>query len=303
MNNNQTFVSENPGSELNKIRRVNGYSKVKSTPEIATFNENNIYVDPLFLQLSDMHKANAALVDLLEQRTNELAEFVAITTHSFSVIGHDLRSPVCTVLAALELLKLKLGCDYPVGSDKFIDIASDSAKRTLDMLDKLLEWSISKKNCTTFNPVKINLHEFLMDELEKEKSPLELKSITMDYSVDPGLNVLGDIHMVRTILRNLISNAIKFTGYGGKIKVMGRAAGRFVVITVTDNGAGMSLELQKDILKNEDGKFKIPGNDGKINGIGLLLCKEFIESHGGELQIVSKPGRGSKFRFSLERID
>jgi signal transduction histidine kinase len=170
------------------------------------------------------------------------------------------------------------------------------------MLDKLLEWSISKKNCTTFNPVKINLHEFLIDELDKEKSPLALKIITMDFSVAPGINVLGDIHMIRTIFRNLISNAIKFTGHGGNIKLMARASGRFVEITIEDNGVGMSSELQKDILNDEVGTFKIPGSDGKINGIGLLLCREFIESHGGNLQIASKPGRGSKFTFSLERI-
>jgi two-component system, sensor histidine kinase and response regulator len=302
MENNQTFVSENPSSEL-CIRRVNGYSSINNIRNSVNYIEKMPVVDPLLLQLNDVKKVNARLVDLLDQRTNELAEIVAATTHSFSVIGHDLRSSVCTVLAALELLKLKQGGDYSVGSEKFIDIASDSAKRTLNMLDQLLEWAISKKNCTTFNPVKINLHEFLMDELDKEKSQLALKSITMDYSVVPGLNVLGDVHMVRTILRNLISNSIKFTGHEGRIKVMGKASGRLVEISVMDNGAGMSLEIKRDILNNEDGKFKLPGSDGKINGIGLLLCKEFIESHGGKLQISSKPGRGSKFKFSLERID
>lgn len=304
MKNNLTFVPEDSGQELNKISRVNGFRKVTNIRKFANYVEKMPVADPLFLQLRDMKKVNAGLVDQLEQRTTELAECVSASVISFSVIGHDLRSPVCTVLAALELLKQRLGCDYPVGSEKFIDVASDSAKRTLDMLDKLLEWSLSKKNCTTFNPVKINLHDFLMHELEKEKSPLALKYITMDFSVAPELNVLGDIHMVRTIFRNLISNAIKFTGYEGKIKVMARAAGRFVEIAVLDNGAGMSLELQRDILKNSEvGTFMIPGSDGKINGIGLLLCKEFIESHGGELQIVSKPGMGSKFKFSLERID
>ena len=257
----------------------------------------------MLLQLREMEKQNDGLVELLDQRTSELEEFVAATNKSLSVIGHYLRGPVCTVLAALELLKQKLECGYSNSSGHYINAASDSAKSTLNLLDRLLEWSVSKNNCTTFNPVKINLYRFLKDEMGKVRFTAIRKSITIDLSVAPGLNISGDIQMVRSIFRNLISNAIKFTGHGGKIKVKARAAGRFVEITVADNGVGMSSELQKNILKNDDGIFKIPGIDGQVNGIGLVLCKEFIESHGSILQIISRPGKGSKFKFSLERID
>jgi two-component system, sensor histidine kinase and response regulator len=298
MKNIQTYVREKPGRESASVKD----SKVKQSPALVNDIEKKPD-DALMFQLHEMKKINEGLADLLDQRTSELAEFVAATTRSISVIGHDLRGPVCTVLAALELVKLKLESHYPVGSEQYINAATDSAKSTLNLLDKLLEWSVSKNNCATFNPVKIDLYEFFNDELGKVRSSAILKSITVDFSVATGLNISGDIQMVKSIFRNLFSNAIKFTGHGGKIKVRARAAGRFVEISVTDNGIGMSSELQESILKDDEGIFKIPGSDGQVHGIGLLLCREFIENHGSTLQIESSPGQGSKFIFSLERID
>lgn len=302
MKNNQTHVSKKRGHKINKVSSENGYSKEHEN-QYDVENVKQRPVNHLLLQLREMEKLNDGLVELLDKRTKELEEVVTATAKSVSVIGHDLRSPVCNVLAALELLKKKLESDYPAGYEQYINAASDSAKKTLNLLDKLLEWSVSINNCTTFNPVKINLHELLKDELGNVKSPITLKAITVDYSVAPGLNISGDIQMVRSIFRNLISNAIKFTGYGGKIKVKARAVGRFAEISVADNGAGMSPEQKKNILKSEAGIFIIPGSNGQINGIGLLLCREFIESHGSILHIESKPGKGSIFKFSLERID
>ena len=302
MKNTQTYIPEEPVGEIKKISRAKGYSKVKHTRTMIDDTEKKP-VNALLLQLHEMKKVNEGLVELLDQRTSELEEFVAATNKSLSVIGHDLRGPVCTVLAALELLKQKLESGYSNSSRQYISAASDSAKSTLNLLDKLLEWSVSKNNCTTFNPVKINLYEFLTDELVKVRPSITLKAITVELSVDTGLNISGDIEMVRSIFRNLISNAIKFTGNGGEIKIKARANRQFVEITVEDNGVGMSSELQKNILKNDYGIFKMPGSDGHVNGIGLLLCKEFIESHGSILHIASRPGKGSKFKFSLERID
>ncbi len=302
MKNNQTNVSNKTGHKINKVRSENGYPKEHEI-RYAVENIRQWPLNKLLLQLREMEKQNDSLVELLDKRTKELEEVVTATAKSVSVIGHDLRSPVCTVLAALELLKKKMESDGPIGFEQYINAASDSAKKTLNLLDKLLEWSVSINNCTTVNPVKINLHELLKDELGKVMSPITLKSITVDYSVSPGLNISGDIQMVRSIFRNLISNAIKFTDYGGKIKVKARAAGRFAEISIADNGVGMSAEQKKNILKNEAGIFIIPGSNGQVNGIGLMLCREFIESHGSILHIESKPGKGSIFKFSLELID
>jgi signal transduction histidine kinase len=300
MKKNQTYFPVKPGPET-KLSRVNGYSKMNSMVDVK--NIRQMPVDPMLLQLREMETINAGLVDLLDQRAKELEEVIASTTKSVSVLGHDLKSPLCTVIAALEMLKQKLESDYPAGYKQYISAASDSANKTLTLLEKLLKWSVSKNNCSTFNPVKINLYEFLKDEFEKITIEISQKSIAVDYSVPPGLNISGDIQMVRSIFRNLISNAIKFTDHGGKIEVKARVTGQFVEIIVEDNGIGMSSDLQNNILKNEEGILKFPVSGGRINGIGLMLCKDFIESHGGILEITSEPGKGSKFKFSLERID
>jgi signal transduction histidine kinase len=121
----------------------------------------------------------------------------------------------------------------------------------------------------------------------------------MSHSIDPGLNVVADLQMVKTILRNLISNAIKYTNDNGEITINALENKRDVEVIVKDNGVGISSENQRKLFKIE-AFHSTPGtHDEKGTGLGLLLCKEFVELHGGNIRLESEPDKGTRFAFTL----
>ena len=253
----------------------------------------------LMFQLQKMEQLNAHLENLVDQRTKELAEVVATNAKFISIIAHDLRSPFSSILGVLEILKESLN-DYNINEiEKYIDIVSDSANRTLTLLDNLLVWTISQNKEKNFNPVKINQYELLSDEVESNTTLARQKQISLNYSVTPNLHVSADIQMVKTILRNLIGNAIKYTGAGGEITISASEIKQYVEIVIKDNGIGISNDAQRELFKTNSFHSTTGTNNEQGTGLGLLLCKEFVEMHGGYIRIDSKPGKGSKFKFTL----
>jgi signal transduction histidine kinase len=246
-----------------------------------------------------MKELNAYLEKLVEQQTMELTEVVATNTKFISIIAHDLRSPFNSILGALELLKEKLD-QYNINDiEKYINLASNSANRTLNLLEGLLAWTISQNKEKSFNPVKINLHELLLYEIESINPLATQKQITLNHSIAPYLNVSADLQMVKTILRNLISNAIKYTNTGGEISVSASESKQFVEITIKDNGIGISNKAQRELFKMDAFHSTAGTNNEQGSGLGLLLCKEFVEMHGGNIWIESEPGKGCEFKFTL----
>jgi two-component system, sensor histidine kinase and response regulator len=235
----------------------------------------------------------------LIRELQELAEAVAANAKSISVIAHDLRGPLCTVLTALELIKYELVNQDTGEMEHFIKMASGSAHSAINLLDNLAEWSMLQNKGQKFNPVIINLKQFIGGEVENLSTYANHKKISLNFSINPDLNVCLDLQMARTIMRNLISNAIKFTDSGGEINVSARVCHPNVELAVTDNGIGMSSEDQNSIFKNEDILLGPLTRNRQGSGLGLKLCNEFAEIHGGHISLESKPGKGSKFIFSL----
>lgn len=161
--------------------------------------------------------------------------------------------------------------------------------------------AISQNDEKAFNPVKINLYELIVDEIESINTLAELKQITLNQSVEPNIHITADFRMVKTIFRNLIGNALKYSNVGGEITISGSEVKPFVEISIKDNGVGISMERQKNIFKAE-AIHSIEGTlNEKVMGLGLLICKEFVEIHGGNIKIESKPYKGSKIKFTLPR--
>ncbi len=251
------------------------------------------------LRKLEMKQLNTLLRNLVNQHTTELTEVVATNTRFISIIAHDLRSPFTSILGALELLKEKLDQYHIIDVDYYIDIAFDSANSTLNLLDNLLAWTVTQNKENRFNPVKINLNELITEEIGSINVFSKHKQITLSYSIAPDLNITADIQMVKTIFRNLISNAVKFTDIGGEITVNASEYGQFVEIIVSDTGTGISDDVLKNIFKKNTFHTKAGTNNEKGTGLGLLLCKEFVELHGGSILIESEPEKGSKFKFTL----
>jgi signal transduction histidine kinase len=183
--------------------------------------------------------------------------------------------------------------------EEYVDIVYNSANNTLVLLDNLLVWAVSQNKEKNFKPVKINLYELLREEIENLKTLASQKQITLSHLIKPEVNVTADLQMVKTILRNLISNAIKYTNVNGEIVINACELKKFVEVTVKDNGIGISDENMRKLFKI-DAFHSTPGTqDEKGTGLGLLLCKEFVELHGGNIRIESEAGKGSIFSFTL----
>jgi signal transduction histidine kinase len=253
----------------------------------------------LALRFKELEELNVCLENLVEQRTKKLAQVVATNTKFMSIIAHDLRSPFSSIIGVLELLKISLSNNNKIENDEYINIAYDSALRTLGLLDNLLVWAISQNKEKSFNPVKINLYELIVEEIESISFAARQKQIVLNHTIGPNLNINADLQMVKTILRNLISNAIKYTNTGGEITLSASEGKQFVEITVKDNGIGISSEAQRNLFKIDSFHSSAGTNNEHGTGFGLLLCIEFVEMHGGNIWIESELGKGSEFKFTL----
>lgn len=253
----------------------------------------------LLLRLREMEELNTSLELLVEQRTSKLIEIVSTNAKFLSIIAHDLRSPFSSILGILELLKMSLKEFNKNQIEEYVDIVYNSANNTLTLLDNLLVWAVSQNKEKNFKPIKINLYELLIEEIENIKTLASQKQITLRQSVKPDLNVTADIQMVKTILRNLISNAIKYTNVNGEIIIDASEVKQYVEVAIKDNGIGISPEDQRKLFKI-DAFHSTPGtHEERGTGLGLLLCKEFVELHGGNIRIDSEAGKGSRFSFTL----
>lgn len=264
------------------------------TSATAAASEKNLRI-----RLRELEETNISLKLLVEQRTSKLIDIVSTNGKFLSIVAHDLRSPFSSIIGILELLKLSLKEFNKEEIEEYINIVYNSANNTLSLLDNLLKWAVSQNKEKNFNPVKINLYELLREEVESIRTSARQKQIAISHSIEPGMNVTADIQMVRTILRNLINNAIKYTNINGEIKINACELNKFVEVTVIDNGIGISAENKRKLFKI-DAFHSTPGtHNEKGTGLGLLLCKEFVELHGGSIRIESEAGKGSNFSFTL----
>jgi len=298
MNSKKTYFLNNTKQVKNKAFHKNGSSKLLDlSPNVSNIGEPS--EKQFMFRLQEMEEINAHLEELVVQRTKKLAEVVTANTKFISIISHDLRSPFSSILYALDIIKQSLNDNDINEIEKYIDMASHYTNSTLNLLDDLLEWTISQNEGNRFNPVKINLYQLVTDEIECIRASASQKEMTLNHSITPDLNVTADIQMLKTILRNLIGNAIKYTNTGGEITISATESKRFVEIVVKDNGIGISSASQRELFKNNENHSTKGTNNEKGTGLGLILCKEFIEMHGGYFRVESEPGKGSKFKFTL----
>ena len=253
----------------------------------------------LVTRINELEKLNSNLRRLLNQRNEKLDEVVTSNTKSIAVIAHDLRNPFNAILIALDLLKKKMHLPESDETGLYINIATKSAINAYSIFEDLIDWAILQDNGLKFNPVKVNLKNLINEEIGKISTSVFQKQFSINYSIDPELILHTDIQMFRIILRNLIDNAIKFTGNNGKIIVSISECHPFVEIGVADNGIGISSEDQKNLFGNDNTNLKKPSGNGHGTGLGLKLCKEFTEMHGGNIRLESNPGEGSNFIFSI----
>ncbi|GET25163.1 ATP-binding protein [Prolixibacter sp. NT017] len=218
----------------------------------------------------------------------------------FSIIAHDLRSPFNSFLGLTQVMAENLQDLTMEEIRKFSLTMRDSVSHLYRLLENLLQWSRMQQGMILFNPEIIPLCSIIIDSLDILAEPAQAKEIEITCAIPNNLEVFADVNVVQTIIRNLVSNAIKFTPRGGKVDIAAQVLpDRFIEVSVADTGIGMDREML-DKLFRLDGKVNREGTEGETStGLGLILCKEFIEKQGGKLWVESEVGKGSVFYFTL----
>jgi PAS domain S-box-containing protein len=235
------------------------------------------------------------------RRKNELLQVTnAEKDKFFSIIAHDLRSPLSAFVAATQILAEEI---QTMNTEEIREITLNlktSATNIYTLLENLLEWSRLKRGGMDFIPEKLKLEEKIEACIDVLTESARKKRISLTFSIPDEIEVFADNHMIDTIIRNLVSNSVKFTPAGGKINVAAiYADNHYIEIKVSDSGIGMTPELKNKLFMISE-KTSRNGTEGELStGLGLLLCKEFIEKHNGKIWVESEVGTGSIFHFTI----
>lgn len=263
---------------------------------IPSYHNNKPATQVIVRDITKRKKAEAEIII----KNEELIKLNHEKDRFFSIIAHDLRSPFSSFLGITELLADKM-LNYPKEKLKevFVEMR-DSANNLYKLLENLLQWAGIQQGLFPFRPEKVKLCKIVNDSISVLYDAARNKEIEIVCNIPDDLIVYIDTNMFQTVIRNLISNAVKFTPKGGQIKInAGIINKKNVEISVSDTGIGMDESMINKIF-NLNAKVNRPGTDGEPStGLGLLLCKEFIEKHGGEIRVESGINKGTTFYINI----
>ena len=235
-----------------------------------------------------------------EKNEIKLIELNAEKDKLFSIIAHDLRNPFNVLLGYSEILTKELP---EMTMDEIRDASSvlnTSAEKLYDLLGNLLEWSRMQRGLISFSPVSFTLAPAISETLKLSLENSIKKGIQIDFDIPGDLSVFADKKMLETIMRNLVNNAVKFTPKNGRIMISARpVSGTLTEISVKDTGIGMSQRMLDNLFRL-DVKTNREGTDGESStGLGLIICRDFVQKHKGNLWVESEVGNGSTFYFNI----
>jgi len=236
---------------------------------------------------------------LIVSKNEELKELVSTKDKLFSIIGHDLGNQFNIIVGFLEVLVSDFKKLEASKIETHLINISNSSKYAYNLLENLLTWARMQTNLLQCNPEYFNVKEKINESLKLLKGGAAKKNIKIEVFFEEEIEIFADVNMFLTVFRNLVSNAIKFTNENGNISVYVRKINEFCEIKVKDNGVGISEGDIKKIFRI-DSKHKTLGTKGeKGTGLGLILCKEFVEKNEGKISVKSEVGEGSEFSFTL----
>jgi signal transduction histidine kinase len=242
-----------------------------------------------------LEKANKKLRD----SENHLKELNSTKDKFFSIIGHDLRNPLNALLGFSELISGN-SRDYTSEEiQRYSKIINEAAKNIHLLIENLLEWSRSQSGNIDYNPETTELVPIIKETIKVFEIHADKKHVSINSEIPDDLTVTADRNLLSTILRNLVNNAVKFTPNGGNVRIYCEQSEQELTISIEDTGIGMS-EQQLENLFRLNSNVTMPGtSEEKGTGLGLILCKEFVDMHRGKIWANSKPREGTTFSFTL----
>jgi signal transduction histidine kinase len=216
-----------------------------------------------------------------------------------SILAHDLRSPFSSLLGFSELLRQKLRT-YPIEKvEKMVESIYTTARKTYELLEDTLLWANVKSKNLTFDPSLINITEIISEVADILEPSAKGKNIKIENVLKDKMHVYADIYMLKAILRNVVSNAIKFTREGGTIAISAFHNENYTTVKISDNGIGIKPEILEKLFNISSIQTSKGTADETGTGLGLLLCKEFVDKHGGKIWIDSEINKGSEVLFTI----
>ncbi len=273
-----------PFSSKEVLARVSTHMRLKQAQNML-FNKN--------LELSNSKS-------IIEKDAIKLAQLNAEKNIFFSIIAHDLRGPLSGLEGISRILVNKNGKAKPEEISELAALLLDSSTQVFNLLEDLLEWAQLQMNVTTFSPDVFPLSGITNTAIYLLENSMVKKNISLKNNIPYSLRVNADPSMLKTVIRNLISNAVKFTPKNGKIELNAKSLDNDKIqIEISDTGIGIDGRLLEKLFKL-DQKTARPGTEGETSsGLGLILCKDLIDKHNGEISVESKVGKGTTFYITL----
>ncbi|MDD4921567.1 MAG: PAS domain S-box protein, partial [Bacteroidales bacterium] len=239
-------------------------------------------------------------IDISKQKEIEeqLQELLLTKDKLFSIISHDLRGPIGSFMQIIELLTSGIQVNSEMQAS-LLDELKNMSKSTFYLLENLLNWSRAQRSEIAYNPRSIIINELIKENIALLFGTAEQKSITIHFDTQANFIVYVDYDMINLVIRNLLSNAIKFTRAGGDIHITLSEQDGFAVTEIEDNGVGMSPEVVDNLFAENKFHTTYGTNNEKGSGLGLVLCKDFIQRNNGSIRVESILDKGSKFTFSV----
>lgn len=249
--------------------------------------------------LAERNQQISSALQKLSESEQELLKLNKSKDRIFSVVAHDLRNPVAAVTGFSELLYDNFE-QFSVETQKeYLLQILQGTQRIQSLLENLLIWARSQMKAVKYEPRSLNIKTVVDDCVKELKANLDHKKIECLVKIDRKCEVYADKAMIHTVFRNLIMNAIKFSFPGGKVRITSENGTTLCNVTVSDDGIGIQQEIQEKLFDANE-VVSTPGTTGESgSGLGLVICKEFIERNEGTIRVESEPGNGSSFIIAL----
>lgn len=247
---------------------------------------------------SNPSEDSSSIQELMKQ-VEVLKKTIATKDRFIQIIAHDLRRPFNVLLGVSNLLKTRL---HLYGKDKvedLLDLNHQSIEKTFSLLEDLLTWSNSQTDSLPFKPEVLSLQSILYQSVDCFRIDADSKFINIRLNYQKNIAVVVDEFMLRAILRNLLSNAIKFTNKGGEITITAEKTNTHILISISDNGVGIDERALMAIWDSSNTYSTSGTSNEQGTGLGLTICKDFVERHKGRIWVDSELGVGSTFWFTL----
>lgn len=281
------------------IREQNLLLEQKVAERTAELRTSN---DQLHQEVAERKRAELALRAAhreLQQKNQELQDVNASKDKFFSIISHDLRSPLSVILGMTELLRGNFDHYTPDRAKELLTRMNAAAERLNMLLENLLTWSRLQRGAMEYRPEKIDLRALAEESRDLLLARAEQKDVALANVIPPNTSAFADYDMINTVIRNLVSNALKFTTAGDRIELSASCSETTAEVSVCDTGTGMSSEDLAQLFRIDVQHSSIGTAGERGTGIGLILCQELVERNGGTIWADSRLGEGTTFRFTL----